>query len=61
MGNVFGGGDVTPELSFALTKALLSSGLHYCILFSTSAVSVVLEYSSWGIEKGTEAQAGKGR
>lgn len=60
MGNVVWGGDVTPELSFALTKTLSSSALHYCIAFSTSAVSVVLECSLWGIERGTEVQAGKG-
>lgn len=61
MGNVFCGGNATPELSFALTKALLSSVLHYCIAFSTSAISVVLECSLWDVERGTEVQAGKGR
>lgn len=55
MGNVFWGGDATPGLSFALTKALLSV---FCITLSRSTVTVALECSSW---KGNRVQAGKGR
>lgn len=52
-------GDAIPELSFALIKSLLSSAVHCIIAFRASAVGVVLECSSWGIERGTEVQAGK--
>lgn len=53
------GGDVIPELSFHLTKSLLSSAFHCIIAHRTSAVSAVLECNSEGTERGIEVQAGK--
>lgn len=51
----FGEEDVTPELSFASTRPLLSHALRYCIAFSTSAVSVVLDATLVGADRGRGA------